>query len=61
MKPVRPDMRQPARNASVRKVPDWTKDSASVPLSFSTATDVTNTMMASGTRMYPMVRNWRFR
>ena len=24
MKPVRPDSRQPAMNARVRKVPDWT-------------------------------------
>ena len=31
MKPVRPDMKQPATKASVRNRPDWTNDSASVP------------------------------
>ena len=61
MKPVRPDKRQPATKASVRNVPDSANDSASTPLGFSTATDVTNTMIASGMRMYPIVRNWRFR
>ena len=61
MKPVRPDMRQPAMNASVRYPPDSAKLSASTPLGLSTAADVTKTMIASGMRMYPMVRNWRFR
>ena len=61
MKPVRPDMKQPARNASVRKLPDATNDSAVSPLGFSTATEVTKTTSASGTRMKAIVRNWRFR
>ena len=61
MKPVSPDMRQPARKASVRKMPDWTKDRASVPSGLSTAVDVTNTTITSGMRMNPIVRNWRLR
>ena len=48
-------------NASVRNVPDSANDSASTPLGFSTATEVTNTMTASGMRMKPIVRNCRFR
>ncbi len=61
MKPVRPDMRQPATNASVRNVPDAPNDRASVPSGFSTATEVTKTMTANGMRMNPIVRNCRFR
>ena len=61
MKPVRPDMKQPATNASVRNVPDWANDSASVPSSFLTAADVTNTTTASGTRITPIVLNCRRR
>ena len=54
-------MTQPATNASVRNRPDSKNDSASVPSARSTATEVTKTMMASGRRMTPIVRNWRFR
>ena len=48
-------------NASVRNEPDWKNESASSPPGFSTATEVTNTMTASGMRMKPIVRNCRFR
>ena len=34
---------------------------ASVPSFRSIDTDVTNTMMATGIRIMPMVRNWRFK
>ena len=61
MKPVRPDMKQPARNARVRNRPDSKNERASVPSGLSTATEVTKTTIASGTRMNPIVRNWRFR
>jgi hypothetical protein len=60
MKPVSPDIRQPARNANVRKVPDCTNDSASPPPSTNgllIAVDVMNTITASGIRMTPMVLN----
>ena len=61
MNPVRPDMRQPARKASVRKMPDCANESASVPSPLSTLVDVRNTSTASGIKMMPMVRNWRLR
>ena len=58
MKPVRPDMRQPARKARVRKTPDWANDSASSPLaSLTTLVEVMNTMNARGTRITAMVLN----
>src|SRR5205807_2482906 len=61
MKPVRPDIRQPARNASVRKSPDWPKERATAPLVRNTLVEVRNTRIARGTRMMAMVLNWRFR
>ena len=61
MKPVRPDMTQPATKASVRKVPDSANDSASSPFGFFDSVEVTNTMTASGMRMTAIVRNWRLR
>ena len=46
----------------MRKMPGLElKLSASVPSAYFTATDVTNTMIASGTTMKAIVRNWRFR
>ena len=57
MKPVRPDMKHPRTNASVRQIPDCAYDSASTPLSFLIAVDVTNTTIASGTRMTAIVLN----
>ncbi len=61
MKPVRPDMKQPRMNASVRNAPDSTKERASEPSGFFTATDVTNTMIASGIRITTIVWNCRRR
>ena len=61
MYPVRPDATQPSKKAMVRKMPDDTKLSAVSPFGFSIATEVTNTMMATGTRIMPMVRNCRLR
>ena len=61
MKPVRPDRNAPRMKASVRKMPDWNWLSASVPSAYFTATDVANTMIATGTTMKAIVRNWRFR
>ncbi len=48
-------------NAMVRNVPLAANDNASVPSGFSIATELTNTIAASGIRMKPIVRNWRFR
>ncbi len=61
MNPVRPDMVQPAMNASVRKMPDWAKLSAVVPSSRRIRVEVKKTRMARGTRMTAMVLNWRRR
>ena len=61
MKPVSPDMTQPARNAIVRHVPDCAAVSASVPSGRSTAVDVANTTTTSGIRSTAIVRNWRRR
>ena len=68
MKPVSPESRQPAMNASVRKMPDCTNVSPDDPyradclvIGFTTSVDVTNTTMPSGTRMTAMVLNWRRR
>ena len=64
MKPVRPDNTPPATKARVRKMPDCTNDSATEPLAsagFTTFVEVKNTTTASGTRMTPMVLNWRLR
>src|SRR2546421_3761616 len=41
MKPVRPDITQPAMNASVRAVPEAANDNAMVPSDFTTLVDVT--------------------
>ena len=57
MKPVRPDMKHPSTNASVRQMPDCAYDNASTPLSFLIAVDVMNTTIASGTRMTAIVLN----
>ncbi len=57
MKPVRPDIVQPARKARVRNRPDWKKDSASVPSGLATFTDVRKTMIANGIRMTTIVLN----
>ena len=58
-------MKQPAMNASVRKVPDSANESAvsATPSTsgLSTSVDVTNTTTASGTRITAIVRNWRLR
>jgi hypothetical protein len=57
-------MRQPATKASVRNSPDSTKDSATPPpmlSGLSTSVEVRKTTMVSGTKMTPIVRNWRFR
>ena len=43
----------------MRKMPDWTWLRASVPSAYFTATDVANTMIATGTTMKAIVRNWR--
>ena len=50
MKPVRPDRKQPARKARVRKSPDSNEAQApSVPvLGFTTSVEVTNTMTPAG-------------
>ena len=64
MKPVRPDMKQPATKATVRHVPDCANDRASVvspSTVFFTAVDVRNTTTASGIRMMAIVLNCRFR
>ena len=61
MNPVRPDIRQPPMNAIVRKSPDFQNSSATPPSGLTTFVDVMNTSTANGTRMMPMVRNWRFR
>ena len=65
MKPVRPDRKQPARKASVRKSPDWTwVRPPMLPRASSgliTSVEVTNTMSASGITMIAIVLNWRFR
>jgi hypothetical protein len=64
MKPVRPDMRQPATNASVRNRPDSTNDRATPPPADSgltTSVEVRKTRMVRGIRMKPIVRNCRFR
>jgi hypothetical protein len=58
---VKPDAKQPSKNASVRKTPDWTNDSATLPSGFVISVDVTNTMIASGTKITAIVRNCRFR
>jgi hypothetical protein len=60
-KPVRPDRKQPAKNASVRNRPDSTNESTSTPSSFSTLVDVTKTSTATGTTIIRIVRNWRRR
>ena len=57
MNPVRPDIKQPARNASVLKIPDSAKLKASVSSGFSTAVDVANTTIVSGIRISPIVLN----
>ncbi len=61
MNPVRPDMRQPATKARLRNSPDSKKLRASPPSGPTTAVDVRNTTITSGTRMIPMVRNCRRR
>ena len=62
MNPVSPDNMPPATNASVRKMPDAPNDNASeLSAGLMTFVDVRNTMTASGTRITPMVLNWRFR
>ncbi len=62
MKPVAPEAQQPRMNASVRHVPAKPKLSASlVPPGFLMAVEVMKTMIASGTRMTPIVLNWRRR
>ena len=66
MNPVRPESMQPAMNASVRKVPDWTNvrpDDAFGDASsgFVTSVEVTNTTTASGIRITAIVLNCRFR
>ena len=58
-KPMKPEKAAPARNASVRKMPDWTRSSPSVPDTFSTSVEVANTTTARGTTISRMVRNWR--
>ena len=61
MNPVRPDMTQPAMNASVRKTPDAMRlNPISVPGLY-TSVAVANTMIASGMRMTAIVLNWRLR
>ena len=57
MKPVNPDMKQPARNASVRNVPDCANDNALVWSGFSTRVDVAKTMIANGIKMIAIVLN----
>ncbi len=57
MKPVRPDMKQPARNAAVRKIPDSTKLSASSPSGIGTAVEVANTIAPRGMVISAMVLN----
>ena len=57
MNPVNPDMKHPARNASVRNVPDCANDNAVVWSGFNTRVDVTKTMIASGMRITAIVLN----
>ena len=61
MKPVRPDITQPTMKAKVRYRPDSTNDRAWEPSGRSTSVEVTNTTMASGTRITAMVTNCRLR
>ena len=64
MKPVRPDMKQPATKATVRHSPDWANDRATPPPTRSgltTSVAVKNTTTTSGRRMSAMVLNWRAR
>jgi len=65
MKPMAPENMQPTRKATVRAVPDWRKVMAASPTwpssSLLMAVEVTNTTMARGTTIIPMVRNWRLR
>ena len=70
MNPVRPDITQPAMNASVRNRPDCAYVSPSDPKvsrapslmsGFTTSVEVTNTTMASGIRITAIVLNWRRR
>ena len=61
MKPVRPDMKQPAMKARVRKRPDSPKDRAVEPSGLRISVEVRKTRTASGMRMMAMVRNWRRR
>jgi hypothetical protein len=61
MKPVKPDRKQPAMKARVRKSPDSKNERASEPSGLSTSVEVTNTTIASGIRMTPIVLNWRRR
>jgi len=61
MKPVRPDIKQPARNARVRNSPDAPKLRASEPFGFSTEVEVAKTTTMSGSRMRAIVLNCRVR
>jgi hypothetical protein len=61
MKPVAPDMKHPAKNASVRNRPDAKKLNASDPSGRTTAVDVTKTMMPTGIVMTAIVFIWRLR
>ncbi len=61
MKPVRPDMKQPATKARVRNRPDSPKERAVEPSGLRISVEVRKTSTAKGTTMIPMVRNWRRR
>ena len=60
MNPVRPDMTQPATNATVRHSPDWANERATPPpadAGLTTSVAVKNTTTTSGSRMSPIVLN----
>ncbi len=61
MKPVSPERKAPATNASVRYAPDWANVRTAVPSRSKTAVDVRKTTAPTGTTIRTMVRNWRFR
>ena len=61
MKPVNPDRKAPAMNASVRNRPDWACVSATTPSGSTISVDVRNTIAATGIMITAMVLNCRRR
>ena len=61
-KPMKPEATAPTRKATVRAVPDWANERSPLmsrpgTTSASMAWEVTNTTIASGITIMPMVRN----